>query len=74
MPVQRIPRYEMLLKDLHKHTGLDHPDYAKLGSAYQQLKEVALYVNEQKRDFENLMRVIELGKSMTEDVSRRTLL
>lgn len=68
MPVQRIPRYEMLLKDLHKHTGLDHPDYGKLGSAYQQIKEVALYVNEQKRDFENLMRVIELEKAITEDI------
>eukprot|EP00011_Vannellida_sp_DIVA3-517-6-12_P004434 CAMPEP_0114607680 /NCGR_PEP_ID=MMETSP0168-20121206/2190_1 /TAXON_ID=95228 ORGANISM="Vannella sp., Strain DIVA3 517/6/12" /NCGR_SAMPLE_ID=MMETSP0168 /ASSEMBLY_ACC=CAM_ASM_000044 /LENGTH=865 /DNA_ID=CAMNT_0001818559 /DNA_START=41 /DNA_END=2635 /DNA_ORIENTATION=+ len=69
MPVQRIPRYEMLLKDLHKNTGVDHPDYEKLGSAYQQIKEVALYVNEQKRDFENLMRVSEIEKSITEDIS-----
>jgi hypothetical protein len=28
MPVQRIPRYSLLLKELVKVTSADHPDYA----------------------------------------------
>jgi hypothetical protein len=27
MPVQRLPRYEMLLKELRKQTPVEHPDY-----------------------------------------------
>lgn len=27
MPVQRIPRYQLLLKELQKRTPEDHPDY-----------------------------------------------
>jgi len=27
MPVQRIPRYKLLLTELLKHTPEDHPDY-----------------------------------------------
>ena len=26
MPVQRIPRYQLLLKELQKRTPADHPD------------------------------------------------
>lgn len=31
LPVQRIPRYIMLLKDLYRHTPPAHPDYEHLG-------------------------------------------
>jgi hypothetical protein len=27
-PVQRLPKYVLLLKDLFKHTEVDHPDYS----------------------------------------------
>ena len=30
MPIQRIPRYKMLLDDLKKHTPQNHPDYQNL--------------------------------------------
>lgn len=30
MPVQRIPRYQLLLRDLLKHTDKDHVDYESL--------------------------------------------
>ncbi len=31
MPVQRIPRYSLLLRELHKATPATHPDYAVRG-------------------------------------------
>jgi len=33
-PVQRLPKYPLLIKDLLKHTDQDHPDYENLQKAY----------------------------------------
>lgn len=33
MPIQRIPRYSLLLRELHKYTNPLHPDYALLEQA-----------------------------------------
>ena len=52
----------MLLKDLVRHTTEEHKDYSDLFSALQKIQNVAKYVNEKKRDFDNLHRVIELQK------------
>eukprot|EP01098_Paradermamoeba_levis_P003190 TRINITY_DN1484_c0_g9_i1.p1 TRINITY_DN1484_c0_g9~~TRINITY_DN1484_c0_g9_i1.p1 ORF type:complete len:304 (+),score=81.93 TRINITY_DN1484_c0_g9_i1:213-1124(+) len=43
MPVQRIPRYELLLKELLKHTQPTHPDYSDLLKSYNHMKDVANY-------------------------------
>jgi RhoGEF domain len=41
MPVQRLPRYVMLLNELMKNTAQKHPDYQNINKAVVQLKEVA---------------------------------
>lgn len=38
-PVQRIPRYKLLLEDLFKNTSSDHPDYANLEKAIVLINE-----------------------------------
>ncbi|ELP87604.1 Rho guanine nucleotide exchange factor, putative [Entamoeba invadens IP1] len=48
-PIQRLPRYELLLKDLLKHTEKSHVDYANIKKAYDQIKVVANQVNETSR-------------------------
>eukprot|EP01102_Stenamoeba_stenopodia_P006914 TRINITY_DN1935_c0_g1_i2.p1 TRINITY_DN1935_c0_g1~~TRINITY_DN1935_c0_g1_i2.p1 ORF type:complete len:917 (+),score=231.83 TRINITY_DN1935_c0_g1_i2:237-2987(+) len=65
MPVQRIMRYEMLLADLISLTEEGHIDYPNLCQALQKTKEVAEYINQQKKKAENLERVLEIQKSMT---------
>ena len=45
MPVQRIPRYTLLLEDLFKNTPSDHPDNENIFKAIQGLKKVAAHVN-----------------------------
>lgn len=59
-PVQRIPRYHLLLQDLVRHTTPDHPDYANLHAASQKVQAVAEYMNEKKREAENIMKVTEI--------------
>ena len=73
LPVQRIPRYEMLLgvtrregvrhsnwpQDLLKHTVKAHPDYSNLAAAFSKIQEVAKYVDEKKAEHERVAKVLE---------------
>jgi len=60
MPVQRIPRYVLLLDTLLKHTNVDHPDYQAIQQALSKVEHVASYVNEQKRRVEDMSRMLDL--------------
>lgn len=57
-PVQRLPRYEMLLSDLCKNTWEGHPDMVPLRTALSKIKETADFVNESKRKSENRARLL----------------
>ncbi|XP_073986302.1 rho guanine nucleotide exchange factor 17 isoform X2 [Rhodnius prolixus] len=45
MPVQRIPRYELLIQTLIKHTDDAHGDASKLTAAQQAVHELAVTIN-----------------------------
>ncbi|KAF4523303.1 hypothetical protein B566_EDAN009426, partial [Ephemera danica] len=45
MPVQRIPRYELLIQTLLKHTASTHPDYPFLVSAQRAIHALAVTIN-----------------------------
>jgi hypothetical protein len=60
MPVQRVPRYRLLLNELIKNTEPSHPDYAKLNNAYESIKLVAKHINEALRYQENMCKIVEL--------------
>jgi len=66
-PVQRIPRYFLLLQDLVRHTSSDHPDYANLAAAAQKVQAIAEYMNEKKREAENIMKVTEIQEMIEGD-------
>ncbi|KAI3652171.1 hypothetical protein MP228_003474 [Amoeboaphelidium protococcarum] len=53
LPIQRIPRYELLLKDFLKHTWTIHPDYVHLQQALVKVKDAAVRVNRAKAYHEN---------------------
>ncbi|KAJ1962063.1 hypothetical protein GGI12_002869 [Dipsacomyces acuminosporus] len=56
-PVQRLPRYRMLLTDLLSNTPHDHPDHEPLYKALKELNKTIHEVNEKKRMFENQTRL-----------------
>jgi len=64
MPVQRIPRYVMLLESLLKATPVDHPDRTDLSEAFKKMSLVATYVNEKKRDVDALDRVLDIQEKL----------
>lgn len=45
LPIQRVTRYCLLLKDLKRHTAVEHPDYVCLVHALEQLHTLALATN-----------------------------
>ncbi|XP_036440826.1 rho guanine nucleotide exchange factor 17-like [Colossoma macropomum] len=55
-PVQRIPRYELLVKDLLKHTPEDHPDHPFLLDAQKNIKQLAEKINKGRRNAEEVER------------------
>uniref|UniRef100_A0A6B2KX38 DH domain-containing protein n=1 Tax=Arcella intermedia TaxID=1963864 RepID=A0A6B2KX38_9EUKA len=63
-PVQRIPRYVLLLKSLLKDTNTNHADYKELSEAVGKMVEVADYVNEKKREAENLNAVCVISQHL----------
>ncbi|XP_018320599.1 rho guanine nucleotide exchange factor 17 [Agrilus planipennis] len=69
-PIQKFPKYELLLQRLIKHTDPSHPDYPLLLSAQKEVHELLLKINcterealelEQLREIEGLIEgLIEL--------------
>jgi len=59
-PIQRIPRYTLLLEDLLKKSWVGHPDYPGLQAATDQMRAVAKFINDQKRKYENKQKLAEL--------------
>jgi len=51
-PVQRIPRYVLLLEEVRKFTKLDHPDRKNIEDAIAGIKKIAALVNETKGDLD----------------------
>jgi len=64
MPIQRIPRYVMLLTDLFKNTPESHKDYQPLKDALTKMENVAQYVNKKKREAENLLGVTTVARHL----------
>eukprot|EP01104_Vermistella_antarctica_P015413 TRINITY_DN5063_c0_g1_i1.p1 TRINITY_DN5063_c0_g1~~TRINITY_DN5063_c0_g1_i1.p1 ORF type:complete len:1160 (-),score=325.37 TRINITY_DN5063_c0_g1_i1:17-3496(-) len=60
MPIQRIPRYVMLLQELLKRTDQAHVDYDDIASALSKMREIAFRVNEEKRNAESSARLASL--------------
>lgn len=65
-PMQRLPRYQLLLKEYQKGTNQLYHDVREVGDALAAIAQVTLVVNENKRDHDELhMReMLERNSSM----------
>ena len=64
MPVQRLPRYVMLMETLTERTPEDNPDRVLLTAASTKLREIAAFVDAQKEHFDALTRVQVLAQRL----------
>lgn len=59
-PVQRLPRYSLLLKEILKVTDESNPDKADLKEAIDKIAEVLTHINEDKRKTEDIVAMFEI--------------
>ncbi|EGG14725.1 pleckstrin domain-containing protein [Cavenderia fasciculata] len=64
LPVQRIPRYVLLLQDLLKYTSNDHPDFDQLCEALGTIKDFAETINYKKSEEDNNSRIQQVQDSI----------
>jgi hypothetical protein len=63
-PVQRIPRYKLLLDDIIKNTPRFHPDKDNLQEARTHIDAVAWYINDQIKEHEHSKIMVDIQKSL----------
>jgi len=59
LPIQRTPRLKMLLSEILTNTPPEHIEYASLEKVVNEIQKIASYINEQKRNFDNVRFVYE---------------
>ncbi|KAJ2910118.1 hypothetical protein GGI21_001194 [Coemansia aciculifera] len=64
LPIQRITRYTLLLKNILKHTPAVHSDHIELCRAVKNVTHFASIVNECRRKQEEVYRLIEIFRTI----------
>ncbi|KAL4444533.1 hypothetical protein ABPG74_016826 [Tetrahymena malaccensis] len=63
LPVQRIPRYELLFKTLLEKTPIDHKDYIWTQICHQQFTQVNQQINSQIQKYLDNQKICELSQA-----------
>ncbi|XP_050296677.1 protein vav isoform X2 [Anthonomus grandis grandis] len=66
VPVQRILKYHLLLEKLVENTEEFHEEHSELKRAWEDMKDVAAYINEANRDIEHLNVINNLQETIIE--------
>ncbi|KAJ8379787.1 hypothetical protein SKAU_G00005650 [Synaphobranchus kaupii] len=63
VPMQRVLKYHLLLKELLSHSA-NRPEQQQLKEALEAMQDLAMYINEVKRDNETLKKINEFQNSI----------
>ncbi|KAF0687671.1 Aste57867_20655 [Aphanomyces stellatus] len=69
LPIQRIPRYNLLLKRVVEYTREDHPDLVSLKSALASVGQAAQLMDETLRQKEHMEQVLKIQAQFAGQVS-----
>jgi hypothetical protein len=73
-PIQRIPRYQMLLNECLKATPLQHSDHEQLHRAVEGVRAVANHINDSKKEDDTRRRVAALQRKIQGSIERMSWL
>jgi len=65
MPIQRIPRYYYLLKELQASTELNDPEFKILGLCVDKMFPMSCLINEQRPRIENMAKILNVQNRIT---------
>ena len=68
VPFQRVLKYPLLIQELNKQTKPSHPDKKGLEKALSAVQDVARFINQLKRDDENLRSVQDVQESLSSEL------
>lgn len=66
LPVQRVPRYVLLLDVLIKYTDQNHPDFENLKKAHDEAKIAASAINKKLEEAQNRAKVVSIRNRFDE--------
>lgn len=69
MPVQRIPRYVLLLRELKKYTRPEEEDFTPVCMALVKLRSIADEVNQSAKNIENMSKLLDLQNRLKSNPS-----
>jgi len=72
VPVQRIPRYQLLLTNFVQNTPETHPDFPSLNQALEKISAVATYVNHKQTIYDGIQQVLKLHKRFGRQLTDNT--
>jgi hypothetical protein len=64
-PVQHVPRYGLLIKELLRNTWATHNDFEQLNMASEALAEVGEHLNEMTRLAQGQRKIIDISRTLT---------
>lgn len=73
-PIQRLPKYLLLLKDLFKHTMKDHPDYDNIHSSLEQFEKINNENNQYINELLMFYKMAELQKLLQHSKHKKKII
>ncbi|XP_014204695.1 FYVE, RhoGEF and PH domain-containing protein 3-like [Copidosoma floridanum] len=64
-PIQRVPRYRLLLKEVLRHTTPRQKDYNDLQASLVEIEKVASHINALVAEYEDAQKLLELQKHIS---------
>src|SRR5690606_21047936 len=75
MPVQRIPRYNLLLKELIKHTHESHKDFKNLQKALEGTISISEFMNSKMEEENNRKKLFQISNRLKfKDLSEKKII
>eukprot|EP00127_Corallochytrium_limacisporum_P001343 Clim_evm8s52 gene=Clim_evmTU8s52 len=68
MPIQRVPRYSLMLQQMLRATGEDHADLHALEAAVTEIGGLTKDLNESVKKIENQVKLMEIERGFPSDV------
>ncbi|KAK2584836.1 hypothetical protein KPH14_007148 [Odynerus spinipes] len=68
-PIQRVPRYKLLLKEVLRHTSVKHKEYVLLQACLVEIEKAAVHINNLVAQNEGTQRLLTLQKSIVNGVN-----
>ncbi|XP_011496634.1 PREDICTED: putative protein tag-52 [Ceratosolen solmsi marchali] len=68
-PIQRVPRYKLLLKEVLRHTIPKQQDYIILQASLVEIEKVATHINFLVAEYEDAQKLLELQKNIVGQIN-----